>query len=782
MAGAVLALGLAFVVLAATGPCAPAQAQVQGGGTIAEIRIEGAQRVEPETVRSYLQVGPGDAFDSDKLDKSLKALFATGLFTDVTLRREGDALIVRVVENPVINRIAFEGNKKLTDDSLNSEIQSKPRTVYTRQKVQADVARILDLYRRNGRFAATVEPKLIALESNRVDLVFEINEGDFTGVRSINFVGDHVFDSDRLKQVLETKESRWYRFLSTSDTYDPDRLSYDRELLRKFYLSEGYADFRVLSAVAELTPARDGFLITFNLEEGPRYKFGKIDLTNQLPEIDPSGLKSLLTTTEGEWYNADAVDKSITRLSDALGSRGFAFVEIQPQVHRDTTAHTIDVTYVIKEGPRVYVERIDINGNLRTVDRVIRREMRIVEGDAFNTTKIQRSEARIKNLGFFKKATVTNVPGSAPDKTVVNVDVEEQSTGEFTFGVGFSTSDGPLIDAGIHEHNLLGRGYDMRIDTVASFRAQQANLSFTDPYFYDRNIAAGFDLFVIQRNNQNFAGFSQFTVGSDVRAGYQVADSLRQTLKYTIRQDRIYDICTAANSSNGSDGWFGQFGCYSAAPIYVQMQAGTRITSSVGQTMIYDKRDNPAEPTTGYFASFGNDFAGLGGDVRYIRSSVNGGYYHSWAPQWVASVTGEGGYILGIGQQVRIEDRFYVGGDNLRGFATGGVGPRDEDSTEALGGNIYYVGSVQQAFPVGLPEELGVSGRVWSDFGSLFHDDDTPVAGSPIQSSASLRLSAGVGVSWKSPLGTIRVDVGEPILRQSYDRKSIFKFGFGSKF
>jgi outer membrane protein insertion porin family len=782
LASAVAVLALAFVVLAATGPCAPAQAQIAGGGTIGEIRIEGAQRVEPETVRSYLQVGPGDAFDSERLDKSLKALFATGLFTDVTLRREGDALVVHVVENPVLNRVAYEGNKKMTDDSLNSEIQSKPRTVYTRQKVQADVARILDLYRRNGHFAATVEPKLIALESNRVDLVFEINEGDFTGVRSINFVGNKIFDGDRLKQVLETKESRWYRFLSSADTYDPDRLSYDRELLRKFYLSQGYADFRVLSAVAELTPSRDGFLITFNVEEGQRYKFGKITLTNQLPEVDPVVLKALVTTTEGDWYNADAVDKSITRLTDALGSRGFAFVDIQPQVHRDQAAKTIDVAYVIKEGPHVYVERIDINGNLRTVDRVIRREMRLVEGDAFNTNKLQRSEQRIKNLQFFKKVTVTNVPGSAPDKTIVNVDVEEQSTGEFTFGVGFSTTDGPLIDAGIHEHNLLGRGYDFRVDTVASFRAQQGNISFTDPYFMDRNIATGFDLFVIQRNNQDFAGFSQFTVGADVRAGYQITDALRQTLKYTVRQDRIYDICTSADTDS-STSFFGSYGCTSAAPFYVQQQGGTFITSAVGQTIIYDKRDNAADPTEGYFGQIGNDVAGLGGDVRYVRTSVNGGYYHAWAPSWVASITGEGGYIKGIGQQVRIEDRFFVGGDNLRGFATGGIGPRDENTTQALGGDIYYVGSLTESFPIGLPEELGVTGRAWTDFGTLFHDDDMPNAANPIQSAASsLRLSAGIGVSWKSPFGPIRVDIGEPIIRKIYDKKSIFRFGFGSKF
>ena len=796
LAGAAIIIALALASLVAVAPrIALAQAQpapqapqaqqvpsgISSGGTIQEIRIEGTQRVEPETVRSYMQIGPGDKFDPQRLDQSLKSLFATGLFSDVTLRREGDTLIVHVVENPVINRVAFEGNHKLSDATLKSEVQIKPRGVYTRQKVQADVARILELYRRNGRFAATVDPKIIKLSQNRVDLVFEINEGEFTGVRAINFVGNHVYDSDRLRGVISTKESRWWRFLSTADTYDPDRVSYDRDLLRKFYLSQGYADFRVISAVAELTPERDGFLVTFTVEEGKRYKFGKVDLINELKTINPAILKALITTKQGDWYNADAVDATIHAITNALGNRGYAFVQVQPRVHRNAEAHTIDVTYDVKEGPRVYVERIDITGNLRTLDHVIRRELRLVEGDAFSTEKLDRSQQRLKNLNYFKKVNVTNTQGSAPDKTIVHVDVEEESTGDFTFGVGFSTTDGPLIDAGVHERNLLGEGLDLRVDALASFRAQQGNISFTNPYFLDRNVAAGFDIFAIQRNNQDFAGFSQFTVGGDLRAGYQIVGPLRQTLKYTLREDRIYNICTVANSSSSSSS-FGSFGCFAPASIYVQNQAGSRLTSAVGQTLLYDERDNPGNPTAGWFVSEGNDLAGAGGDVRYLRSSLSGGVYHAWAPDWVASLTGEGGYIFGIGQSVRIEDRFFVGGDNLRGFATGGIGPRDQNSSEALGGNIYYVGSLTQGFPLGLPAELGLSGRVWTDFGSLIHTDDVPNAANPIQQSDLIRVSAGFGFTWKSPFGPIRIDVGHPVIRKSFDKISIFRFGFGSRF
>ncbi|MDE1968182.1 MAG: outer membrane protein assembly factor BamA [Alphaproteobacteria bacterium] len=796
MASAAIVIALALASLVAVAPHAalaqgikltpptPALAQAQtqtpgpggigAGGTIEEVRIEGTQRVEPETVRSYMQIGPGDKFDSERLDQSLKSLFATGLFSDVTLRREGDTLIVHVVENPVINRVAFEGNGKLSDETLNKEIQLKPRSVYTRQKAQADVGRILDLYRRNGRFAATVDPKIIKLDQNRVDLVFEINEGDFTGVRSINFVGNHVFDADKLRGIVSTKESRWWRFLSTSDTYDPDRISYDRDLLRKFYLSQGYADFRVVSAIAELTPERDGFLVTFTVEEGKRYKFGKVDLVNELKEIDPATLRALITTKEGDWYNADAVDNTIHTITNALGNRGYAFVQVQPRARRNADAHTIDMTYDVQEGPRVYVERIDITGNLRTLDRVIRREMRLVEGDAFSTEKLDRSQARLKNLNYFKKVSITNAQGSAPDKTVVHVNVEEQSTGDFTFGVGFSTTDGPLVDAGIHERNLLGKGLDLRIDTLASFRAQQGNISFTNPYFLDRNVAAGFDIFAIQRNNQDFAGFNQFTLGGDLRAGYQIVGPLRQTVKYTLREDRIYNVCTVDGANAGL--------CSPPASIYVADQAGTRLTSAVGQTLLYDRRDNPNNPTAGWFVSEGNDVAGAGGDVRYLRTSVSGGIYHAWAPQWVGSITGEGGYIFGIGQSVRIEDRFFVGGDNLRGFATGGIGPRDQNTQDALGGNIYYVGSVTQGFPLGLPAELGLSGRVWTDFGSLIHTDDLPSTANPIQQSDAIRVSAGFGFGWQSPFGPIRIDIGHPILRKSFDKISIFRFGFGSSF
>ena len=769
-------------ISAPAGP-GPTRAGPAAVGTIADVRVEGTRRIEKETVLSYLLVQPGDAWDSERIDNSLKALFATGLFADVKLDREGNTLVVRVVENPIINQIAFEGDSKLSDKDLNGVIHLRPRVVYTRTRVQDDVARILELYRHHERFAATVEPKIIQLSENRVDLVFEINEGPSTGVRSINFVGNYQYSDGTLRGFIDTKESRWYRFFSNADVYDPDRLIYDKELLRKYYLAQGYADFRVVSAVAELTPDRDGFIVTFTLDEGQRYRFGKVDVDIKLRGLSREDVLPLLTTQSGDWYNADAVEKSISLLTDEAGNRGYAFVDVKPQITRHREARTIDVTYDVEEGPRVYVERIDIVGNVRTLDKVIRREFRLVEGDAFNTNKLKRSKERIKSLGFFKKVEVTNKPGSAPDKTVVTVEVEEQSTGDLSFGLGFSTSDGPLIDASIGEKNFLGRGEDMRIGGVVSFNSQQIDLSFTDPYFLDRNIAAGFDLFEVKTSpTANFfsgitPAYQQFSYGGSVRAGYQISENLRQTWKYTVRSDDITDI--QPNTS-----------------LFIALQAGTHLTSSVGQVLLYDRRDDRLNPTSGYFASLGTDFAGVGFGVEYVRNKISAGYYYSLWPEWVLSLTGEAGDIFGWGgEPVLLQDRFFVGGDNLRGFAPAGVGPRDLATDDPLGGNKYYVGSLTLGVPLGLPKELGITGRVWSDFGSLWSNNQKALVLSPAQlaaaglsgppqvvDTAAIRASIGVGVTWTSPVGPIRIDLGLPVKKESFDQTQVFRVSFGTRF
>ena len=454
-----IARAVLLIVLLLVG-IAPASAQ-QSGGPIREIIIEGSHRIEQSTVRSYLLVREGDPFNSERIDRSLKSLFATGLFADISIDRQAQALVIRLVENPIINRIAFEGNQRVEDEVLETEVQLRPRVVFTRTKVQEDLQRILDVYKVRGRFAASVVPKVIRLEQNRVDLVFEIDEGELTKVENIRFVGNRAMDDSDLREVIRTKEAIWYRFFTSDDTYDPDRLAFDRELLRRHYLSEGYADFRVRSVVAELTPERDSFFITFTLDEGQRYKFGTFDISSELRGLDGDTLRGLVEFEEGDWYDSDLVDEVVDKLTDEVGNLGFAFVDIRPQIDRDRENRTINLNFRINEGPRVFVERIDITGNVRTIDKVIRREFRLVEGDAFNSAKLRRSQQRIRNLGYFSNVEVEQGPGSAPDKAVVSVNVEERSTGSLSVGAGFSTDAGVIGEFSLRERNLLGRGQEL---------------------------------------------------------------------------------------------------------------------------------------------------------------------------------------------------------------------------------------------------------------------------------------------------------------------------------
>jgi len=671
-----------------------------------------------------------------------------------------------VVENPIINRISFEGNQRIEDKDLEKEVQLRPRVVYTRTRVQNDVQRILELYRRSGRFAATVEPKIIQLDQNRVDLVFEVDEGPRTGVRKITFIGNEKFSDGRLREVIQTRESRWYRFLTTDDTYDPDRLTYDRELLRRYYLSRGYADFRVTSAVAELTPDKEEFFITFTVEEGERYQFGNIGLQTELRQLNVEALRDRLTTEQGDWYNAEEVEKSIANLTSAVGDLQYAFVDIQPRITRNREAHTIDVVYQINEGPRVFVERIDIVGNVRTLDRVVRREMQLVEGDPFNSSKLRRSEKRIRDLGFFERVNVSTAEGSQPDRSVIQVAVQEQSTGEIEIGAGFSTVDGPLANFGIRERNLLGRGQDLRFSATVSGRTQEFDLSFTEPYFLDRDLAAGVDLFRITRDNRDESSYEEANTGIGFRLGYPLTERLRQRLNYTLQQTEIENVDADASR-------------------FIREQQGTRLVSLVGQELMYDARDSRIDPTEGYFIRLNNEIAGLGGDARFSRNRLGGGFYVPVPflfDRTVFSVLGEVGYVFGLGQDVAISDRFFLGGDSLRGFAPAGVGPRDLTSDDALGGNRYYRGSLELAFPIGLPEELGVTGHAFSDFGSLSEVEATPQAGERLIDEDALRLSVGTGISWRSPLGPIRIDLAFPLLKEDYDKVEQFRFSFGTRF
>jgi outer membrane protein insertion porin family len=731
-----------------------------GGPPISEIAVEGTQRIDPATVRSYMTVKPGDVLDGSAINNSLKVLYGTGLFADVAISREGNRLIVRVVENPVINQIAFEGNDALDEEELTTEIQLRPRVVFTRTKVQQDVKRIIDLYRRSGYFAAVVEPKVIQLPQNRVNLVYEIKEGPESGIRSISFVGNRVFSDSELREVILTKESKWWRILTTADKYDPDRLTFDRELLRRFYLENGYADFRVVSAVAELAPDRSDFFVTVTVEEGDRYTFGDIDVESKIKDIKPEALRPLIKFKKGDWYSSKLVDDTVLQLTNEAGNFGYAFVEVRPRANRDREKHTIGVTFEVLEGPRVFVERIDIRGNTRTLDKVIRREFRLVEGDAFNAAKLQRSQQRIRNLGFFKSVEANKARGSAPDKTVIEVDVEEQPTGELSIGAGFSTRDGVVGEVGLRERNLLGRGQDLKAAVRISQRTQQFDLGFTEPYFLDRNIAAGADLFSVRSSRQDESSFREDKTGGRLRANYEINEEWSQGVRLTGQWVNITDVDDDASQ-------------------IIKDQSGAEFESIVGQTLAFDTRDSRIDPTSGLITRLSTDFAGLGGGVRYAQATWKSKYYYPINKKWITVLSSDVGHIEGLGQDVRVTDAFFLGNDTMRGFEIGGMGPRDRFTDDALGAKTYGIGTVELTFPVGLPEEFGVRGAVFTDFGTAFGADGPE---NLINDSKSLRMSGGAGIAWKSPLGPVRLDLAYPFLKEDFDQQQIFSFSFGTRF
>lgn len=756
-------------VLAAAGSmageiAAPRAAWAQDGGRISEIRVEGLERIEPETVLSYLTVKAGDTFSSEQNDSSLKALFNTGLFADVSLRREGPALIIRVVENPIINRLAFEGNDIIERDALEKEVQLRPRVVYTRTRVQADVKRILDLYRRRGRFAATVEPKVIQQSQNRVDLVFEINEGPATKIRQITFVGNKRFSDSQLQGVIASQESSWFSFLLSDDIYDPDKLQNDRELLRRFYLSNGYADFRVVSAVAELTPDKEDFFVTFTIEEGTRYKFGKIDLTTQLKDLDIEELRSVVSHSSADWYNANEVEETVNKLTDAVGSQGYGFVDVRPRVDRNRDSQTIDITYEVNEGPRVFVERIDIVGNTRTQDRVIRREFRLVEGDAFNTAKLNRSRQRIRDLGYFKKVEVRRVEGSAPDKAVLQAEVEEQSTGSLNIGGGFSSSQGLISIIQVTERNLMGKGQRASAKLLLGTITQEAQVSFTEPYFLDRNLSAGIDISQITREKVSSIRFNEKITGVTLRTGFNYNERLSHGFNYRIAQDEISNV-------------------HNDSSVYLKRQEGESVTSAVGHSLTYDTRDSKLEPSEGYLLRIGNTFAGVGGSERFFKTDASASVFFPVFDDWVLTTAIRGGYAANLmDEPMNLSDRYFIGGDSFRGFERGGVGARDSKTGDSLGANLYYVGTVEMAIPLGWGREFGAKGFLFTDVGAASGIEDEAVPGSAIQDSSAPRVVIGVGLGLKTPFGPVRIDFGFPLVKEDFDQTEVFSFNFGSRF
>lgn len=760
-AAAILAATSALPSLAIAQSASPEASAVNSPSIVLrDVLVSGNQRVETQTVLAYLDLKPGQAYTALDINRALKRLYETGFFADVKINRSGNELHVAVVENPVVNKVVFEGNDQIDDKDLQAEISLRSRSIYTRTQVQNDVKRLLDIYRRNGRYSATITPQVITLDQNRVNLVYEISEGPVTRIQKVSFIGNEHFDDDTLRDAIRSEEHRWYRFFSSDDKYDPDRVLYDQELLRRHYVSNGFADFQVKSAITELTPDKQGFYLTFTIEEGDRYDFGTVEIDNKLAGVNTQLLQEQIKTVSGKRFNATLIEETIDSMVQVLGDQGFAFVDVSPELRRDSERNIIDLTYKIAEGPRVYVERININGNVRTLDEVVRREFRLAEGDAYNTTKLRRTEQRINNLGYFEEVKIAEKRGSADDKIVIDADLKERSTGELTFGVGYSTLDGALADVGIREKNLLGRGQDLRARAMVAAERQQIDLGFTEPYFLGRDLAAGFDVFRITQDLRQESSFDRETNGFTLRMNYALSERLRHTMNYTLRENTVSNVQDFASR-------------------FVKDQEGTTITSSVGHSFIYDSRNNRFDPTEGWYLRLSQEYAGLGGDSDFLRHEGRAEYFYPIAPKWTIQLLGQGGHILGLGEDVRIQDRFFIGGREIRGFNNAGVGPRDSTTMDALGGNIYYAGTAELRFPLGLPSEVGFTGAFFTDFGSLWAVDDS---GPEVLDNSDVRVASGIGLAWNSPFGPIRLDFSKALVKMEEDEEETIRFNFGSRF
>jgi outer membrane protein insertion porin family len=831
--------------LAAVLVSSPAAAQ-----TVATIQVEGNRRVELETIRSYFKPGPGGRLDQAQIDDGLKALIETGLFQDVRISQTGGHLLVTVVENPVIGRVAFEGNKKVKDEQLSAEIQSKPRGTLSRPMVQSDAQRIAEIYRRSGRYDVRVNPEIIEQPNNRVDLIFTVTEGSKTGIKSIEFVGNSFYSSYRLKDVIKTRESNLLSFLGGADVYDPDRVEADRDLIRRFYLKHGFADVQVVAAMTEYDPERKGFLVTFKIDEGQQYRVASVELKSSIATLDGNALRSFSRVYVGSLYNAEALEKSVEEMQIEASRRGYAFAIVRPRGDRNFEAHTVSIVFGIDEGPRTYIERINIRGNTRTRDYVIRREFDISEGDAYNRALVDRAERRLKNLDFFKNVKIATEPGSSSDRVILVVDLEEKSTGDFSVSGGYSTTDGALAEVSISERNFLGRGLFAKASVQYGQYARGYSLSYVDPYLLDYRVALGLDLFQRQQLANSYISYGTKTLGFSPRLGFALREDLSLQVRYTIYQQELSLPSFLANCNNNptnsllafnpspafanlngfppggtatlggqtaSDASLAGLWCYSdgeaSLPVRKELQGGKTLTSSAGYSLNYNTLDNNKNPTDGLLVDFKQDFAGLGGDVSYVKSAIDAKYYTPLVADIVGLIHVQSGILNKLGSnELRMLDHFQMGPNLIRGFAPNGIGPRDINpygTMDAIGGTKYWGASAELQMPFWfLPKEVGLKGAVYADAGGLWDyqgptswtatgEVNTPGCVAPtIRPTLSpgtclglqydganvIRSSVGVGLIWASPFGPLRFDYAVPLTKGANDRVQQFKFGGGTSF
>jgi outer membrane protein insertion porin family len=825
--------------LAATLVSSPVAAQA-----VSTIEVQGNRRVEIETIRSYFKSGPGGKLDQSQIDDGLKALIETGLFQDVRINQERGHIVVTVVENPVIGRVAFEGNKKIKDEQLSGEIQSKPRGTLSRPMVQSDALRIADIYRHSGRYDVHVTPEIIEQPNNRVDLIFTIAEGGKTGVKSVEFVGNNAYSAYRLKDVIKTHESNLLSFLGGGDTYDADRVEADRDLIRRYYLKHGFADVQVVAALTEYDPERKGFLVTFKIEEGQQYRVASVNFQSSISTLDGNSLSGFSRVSVGSLYNAEALEKSVEEMQIEASRRGYAFAIVHPRGDRNFDAHTVSITFAIDEGPRTYIERINIRGNTRTRDYVIRREFDISEGDAYNHALVDRAERRLKNLDFFKSVKITTEPGSSSDRVILDVDLEEKSTGDFSVSGGYSTTDGPLAEVSVSERNFMGRGLFAKASVTYGEYARGVSLSFVQPYLLDYRVALGLDVYWREQLANEYISYGTNTIGFSPRLGFALREDLSLQLRYSLYQQTItlpstLDNCNNIFPSNAAGQPFLPTPAYinaggpgvptpgvdpsgnaqagllpgcladgeSSLPVRQELANGPTLTSSVGYSLDYNTLDNTKNPTDGLLLDFKQDFAGVGGDVSYLKSTFDGKYYAPLVADIVGLIHIQAGTLNSVGDsQLRMLDQFQMGSNLVRGFAPNGIGPRDltfypyTGTGDALGGTKYWGASAELQMPFWfLPKEVGLKGAIYADAGSLW-DYQGPtswaatgevnglVNGSPCScgmvydDSNVIRTSVGVGIIWASPFGPLRFDYAVPITKGKYDIVQQFMFGGGTSF
>jgi outer membrane protein insertion porin family len=754
-------------------------AAAQGTAVFSRVDVAGNQRIEADSIRVFAGIEPGQPVTPEQLNLAVRQLFETGLFEDVTVQPEAGRLLITVVENPTINQIAFEGNDALDDEALTEAIQLRPRLAYSVAAAEADAQRIIDAYRAAGRFAAEVEPVIIRQPDNRVDLVFEITEGRVTRVQRVAFTGNQVFSDRRLRRVIQTNQSNWLSAIFGGTNYDADRLEFDSELLRQFYLERGYVDFRVLSSTAELARERNGFFLAFTVSEGQRYNFGQISVSSSVPGLDAAAFEPLVAPVLGGGvYNVRLVERVIERMAFQAGQAGYAFVEIRPRVTKNEAARTVDINFELLEGERVFIERIDISGNSRTLDRVIRRQFQVVEGDAFNAREVREAEDRINGLGYFESASVEVVEGSSPGRALILVEVEEQPTGSLSLGGAFSTNEGLTAQIGITERNFLGRGQAVSATIAASTQFGNFEFGFVEPALFDRDLLAGFSIYYRDRNFDE-QSFQTSNIGFEPRLGFPLSENGRLVLRYKLSQDDIFNVQDDTS-------------------LVILNEEGKQITSALAFTYSYDRRNSVVDPTAGFILTLNQEFAGLGGDVTHSKTQGSARAYTSFfEEELILSAALEGGAIFSD-QGTRITDRFNTGGDSFRGFSRNGLGPRDfcgdgDEVTclapqqdlevdDALGGNYYGILRLDASFPIGVPQEYGVYGGVFADIGSLWGLDDVNGSMGEVDADFLVRSSVGVSLFVDTPFAPLRFNYAFPLEYQDYDVLERFRFTVQTRF